>query len=271
MRRLILRPGAIGDCILALPAVEHLVSEYTEIWTASAVVPLIRFASRVRALSSTGIDVVGIGNSMDRELERVLQSFDLIVSWYGANRPEFRDALLATGVSCQFLPALPPPDYGGHASAFFCAQVGAPEAVPRIDVDRADGAGRPDQSTIALHPFSGSARKNWPLARYRELAASLDRKVEWLAGPEEDLAEARRFGDLCELARWLRGTSLYIGNDSGITHLAAAVGVPTLALFGPTDPIRWGPRGDNVTVLRHQPIEDLSVDEVRRAANRRLG
>jgi ADP-heptose:LPS heptosyltransferase len=54
------------------------------------------------------------------------------------------------------------------------------------------------------------------------------------------------------LARWLARARLYAGNDSGITHLAAAVGTPVLALFGPTNPEVWAPRGPNVRVVRWQ-------------------
>jgi ADP-heptose:LPS heptosyltransferase len=57
-----------------------------------------------------------------------------------------------------------------------------------------------------------------------------------------------RIENLYELACWLASARLYIGNDSGITHLAAAVGTPVLALFGPTDPDVWAPRGANVRV-----------------------
>jgi ADP-heptose:LPS heptosyltransferase len=56
--------------------------------------------------------------------------------------------------------------------------------------------------------------------------------------------------DLYELARWLAQARLFVGNDSGITHLAAAVGTPVLALFGPTDPAVWAPRGPHVQVGR---------------------
>jgi ADP-heptose:LPS heptosyltransferase len=122
-----------------------------------------------------------------------------------------------------------------------------------------------------IHPFSGSKGKNWPLPNYEALASRINRaKIEWTAGPEEVLRRATRFENLAGLASWLRGARLYIGNDSGITHLAAAVGVPTLALFGPTDPARWAPRGENVTLLRNNPIEDLSVASVLEAANQRL-
>ena len=89
--------------------------------------------------------------------------------------------------------------------------------------------------------------------------------VCWCAGPEEPLAGATRFDDLYELAQWLARARLYIGNDSGITHLAAAVGTPVVAVFGPTDPAVWGPRGDHVRVV-HRAGGWPSVDEVLAAA-----
>jgi heptosyltransferase-3 len=82
--------------------------------------------------------------------------------------------------------------------------------------------------------------------------------VEWTAGPDETLDRATRFENLFDLARWLAGAALYIGNDSGITHLAAAVGIPVIALFGPASPDIWAPRGPNVTVLRDATIEGVS-------------
>jgi heptosyltransferase III len=103
MRRLVIRPGAIGDCIMAFPAIEHLSAGYTEVWVPSSIVPLIGFAQRARAIASTGIDLVGVGDlEIPGTLQAELKSFDSIVSWYGANRPEFRDALCALGVACEF-------------------------------------------------------------------------------------------------------------------------------------------------------------------------
>lgn len=267
MRRLLIRPGAIGDCILALPALEHLKSEYTEVWVPSAVAPLIQFADRVRSLASTGIDLVGIGEiEPPAELIQKLRSFDSIVSWYGANRIEFREALTSFGVTCEFHRALPPADYAGHATDFFAEQVGAPRGLgPRIDVKTISRPG------IVIHPFSGSVRKNWPLDCFRRLASHLACEVEWTAGPEEELKDAVRFCSLAELASWIRGTQLYIGNDSGITHLAAATGVRTLALFGPSSPETWAPRGDNVTILRSDPLARLEVETVFETVNRLLG
>ncbi|MDQ2712308.1 MAG: glycosyltransferase family 9 protein [Acidobacteriota bacterium] len=267
MRRLILRPGAIGDCILSFPALEHLAVEYAEIWVPSPLMPLIKFASVVRSLASTGIDKAGVGGlGLSAKLAEHIGSFDSIVSWYGANRPEFRATLVSTGVSCTFLTALPPVDYSGHATEFFAEQVGADKsATARIAVAQASCRG-----TVVIHPFSGGKRKNWPLRCYEQVAERLKPRVEWIAGPEEDLERAKRFDDLAYLASWLRGARLYIGNDSGITHLAAAVGVPTLALFGPTDPKVWGPRGENVTVLHSHTIDNLAVETVLEAANRLL-
>lgn len=266
MERLIIRPGAIGDCILALPAMEHLRTEHTEVWVPARSVPLIRFAGCARGISSTGLDMAGLP---DREppggLFDLLARFDSIVSWYGTNRPEFRTAV--EGLPFTFLEALPEADTGLHAADFYLLQArqvcpddrpreGA--AIPRIECSR---IGR---EHIVIHPFSGSAKKNWPLERYREVARQLGDTVRWCGGPEDVLSEAVRFENLYDLACWLAGARLYIGNDSGITHLAAAVGTPVLALFGPTDPRVWAPRGERVRVLAH--MEGLSAGDVVAAA-----
>jgi heptosyltransferase III len=267
VRRLLIRPGAIGDCILSFPALEHVVTEFTEVWVPTPIVSLIRFADAVRPLASTGIDLVGIGDlEIPHLFKNSLQSFDSIISWYGANRPEFRNALVSMGVECDFHAALPAKDSCEHATDFFARQVGALTGLrPRIEVEPSAV-----RDAIVIHPFSGGPRKNWPLKRYRELASHLRLPIEWTAGPEEELPEAIRFTSLAELGSWIRGARLYIGNDSGITHLAAAVGVPTLALFGSSSPRNWGPRGDNVTVLHATSLATLDVQTVLQAANRLL-
>ncbi len=86
--------------------------------------------------------------------------------------------------------------------------------------------------------------------------------VRWCAGPEEALEDAVRFEDLGELARFLAGARLFLGNDSGIAHLAAAVGTPVVALFGPTDPAVWAPRGPHVSVVARPALDSIGVDEV---------
>ena len=153
-----------------------------------------------------------------------------------------------------FLDALP--KGGVHATDFFLQKVGAPPgSLPRIDVPA-----HSHRDTVVIHPFSGSAAKNWPLPCYQQLAKHLP--VEWTAGPEESLPNAWRTDNLLELSQWLKGASQYIGNDSGISHLAAAIGIPSLILFGPTDPNIWAPRGNHVKVLHHQPLQDLAVETV---------
>ncbi|HXN47021.1 MAG TPA: glycosyltransferase family 9 protein [Bryobacteraceae bacterium] len=244
MKRLIIRPGGVGDCILALPAMESLRATTTEVWAASANLPLIRFADSLRSIASTGLDLLGIP---DRDpppgVLDALARFDSIVSWYGARRPEFRASV--AGLPFRFLDALPDRP-GVHAADFYLRQVSPDSgpAIPRIACPPTDPA-----AFVAIHPFSGSAKKNWPLERFSELARRLDVPVRWSAGPEEPLEDAERFDSLYDLACWLRSARLYIGNDSGITHLAAAVGTPVVALFGPTDPSIWAPRGDRVSVV----------------------
>jgi ADP-heptose:LPS heptosyltransferase len=124
---------------------------------------------------------------------------------------------------------------------------------------------------VVMHPGSGSRRKNWPA---REWIAVLDRllvtddlRLVVTAGPAdtEAVAELMRAAadrpvlrqrvstlpeaSLEQLAAVIAQSALYLGNDSGVSHLAAAVGTPTLAVFGPTDPAIWRPRGRRVRVL----------------------
>jgi len=253
-RRLLIRPGAIGDVILSLPALEGARTDYTEVWAARAVLPLIRFADRTRAIADTGLDLMGVVEGARlAAIEAALQTFDSIYSWYGANRPEFREAV--RHLPFTFFPALPPPVDG----------------IPRIAVPEI-----PVQDFIAIHPFASSIRKRWPMERFRaveaSLVASLGIPVQWTAGPEESLPkellkDAVRFDDLYDLACWLAGARAYIGNDSGIAHLAAAVGTPVVAIFLSTDPRVWSPRGSRVAVLEN-PSVDEGVEEVVAAARR---
>jgi heptosyltransferase III len=252
VRRLIIRPGAIGDFIVSLPALEGLKAGYTEIWTAPANVSLARFADRSRSIPSTGLDLLGITDAPPRLVDE-LRGFDSIVSWYGANRAEFRELVAGMGLPFTFFTALPPEGDGRHASDFYLDQVRTLAPVVSDGIPRIVCPDRIPESFAVIHPFSGSAKKNWPLDRFRKLARELEQTmpVEWCAGPDDPpLEHAVRFDDLYELACWLSRASLYAGNDSGITHLAAAVGIPVLALFGPTDPAVWAPRGANVRVGR---------------------
>jgi hypothetical protein len=238
---LVIRPGAIGDCVVSLPAIQYLAPD--EIWAPAANLPLLKHIAPGHSIVSTGLDLLEIPGGGSHALE-TLAGFTEIVSWYGAARPEFRRAV--AGLPFRFYPALPDSSGIEHATDFYLRQVGAPSgAVPRLPVEH-----RPLGYTV-IHPFSGSARKNWPLEAFRTVAAALPEPVYWCAGPDETLDQAYRFNDLGDLARWLVGASLYLGNDSGITHLAAACGVPVVAVFTVTDPAVWAPRGPAVEVLRN--------------------
>jgi len=201
------------------------------------------------------------GVEFPTELLARLRSFDSIVSWYGSNREEFRAQASQFGLPFQFFDALPAAGERVHAADFFLRQVGcAGMGVPHIQCPPALS-----EDFAVIHPFSGSSRKNWPLERYRELAERLEMPVRWCAGPEEQLDDAVRIDNLYELACWLRTSRLYIGNDSGITHLAAAAGIPVVAIFGPTDPAVWAPRGPSVRILSGK-LEEISVEKVLTAA-----
>ncbi len=240
---------------------QSLKAEYVEVWAASQNLPLARFAGRARSIASTGLDMLEFAPT--HQLMQQLRGFDSIVSWYGANRPEFR--AVVKDLPFEFFTAIPPEDCGMHAADFFAAQVWrapAGPATPHIDCPRGQGG------FAVIHPFSGSPKKCWPLDRFQELARLLEPHLPvcWCAGPEERLANAVRIDDLYELACWLATARVYVGNDSGITHLAAAVGTPVVALFGPTDPRIWAPRGPRVRVIAKPALKDITMDEVVAAA-----
>ena len=135
---------------------------------------------------------------------------------------------------------------------------------------------------LAIHPGSGSARKNWPAERFLELARRLRPAEPFLValGPaDEAAARAFRGRDGCVLAESLglrvlgavlAGAGVFVGNDAGVTHLAAAWGAPTVALFGPTDARVWAPDGTRVRALQSPTpdMDGLGVDAVLEAALR---
>ena len=270
MRRLVIRPGGLGDFIVSLPALELLRTEYFEVWTRSGYADLAWFADARRSIASTGLDLLGVAEAPP-QLLACLRGFDSVVSWYGANNPEFRDAVRRLGLPFTFFDALPTEGAGTHAIDFYLEQARtiagaapagvASEAAPHIPCDARAGG------FAVIHPFSGSPAKNWPLPKFHGLAAKLERlmPVRWCSGADDpdisaefaragwDVPRRIRIDGLYDLACVLAGARLYIGNDSGVTHLAAAVGAPVLALFGPSDPAVWAPRGPNVRVARFGP------------------
>jgi len=136
-------------------------------------------------------------------------------------------------------------------------------------------AGLPEQGVVAFHPGSGGAYKLWPLAGWKQVMAwTVQQGIPGLiiSGPAEQAHDAHRTHP-AHFPSWPRATNLplphlaallarcqiMVGHDSGITHLAAAVGTTTLALFGPTDPLVWGPRSRCACVLRPTPPGPLTL------------
>ncbi len=140
------------------------------------------------------------------------------------------------------------------------------------------------QRVLAVAPGSGAKEKNWGLSLFMEVGrwwrdrtggkvlvilgpAEEGSKAEAMAG--EDAVIVRHLG-LGQVAPLLAHCDLYLGNDSGVTHLAAAIGVRTVALFGPTDPVQWRPRGKSVTVIT-QGVEcsPCGISTMRSCAHRK--
>jgi len=301
---LAIQPGAIGDFILALPALRALRlgpgSGGMEIWAERANLPLVEhaaYADRVRPLAETGLDRYPLpAAALD-----TIRAFQQVVSWRGAGFDELREQVLAAQPRACFLPQFPPADAAIHMIEFRRRQLagllaGQPDALEALSAspqiffapEDAQAAARllgeePERRPlVVLHPGSSGRRKRWPAAGFAALAQDAAR--DWRArvliteGPLDRQAVAEvlslaagsgaaplRVANLRHLAAVLRRARLFAGNDSGIAHLAAAAGAPTLAIFQATDPHLWAPRGRAVRVL-HRP----SMEEARQALHQAL-
>ena len=138
---------------------------------------------------------------------------------------------------------------------------------------------------VAIHPGSGGAKKCWPIRHFAAVIERLwqqNRPVLLLEGPADtehlrnllnlvpsptvpEMLKVLTNAPLLEVARHLQQCECYLGNDSGITHLAAMLGIPTVAIFGPSDPAVWRPVGPSVKVIQEQELADVSVDVVMEA------
>jgi len=128
----------------------------------------------------------------------------------------------------------------------------------------------PGHRLILIHPGSGGEKKLWSVGGWLDVIMTVSGhdncKIALIEGPADSqivqqlwsrvgsilllLVNNWRLGKLAALMKY---SALYLGNDSGITHLAAACNIPTIALFGPTDPRVWGPKGSKVKIVTWQP------------------
>ncbi|MET0552319.1 MAG: glycosyltransferase family 9 protein [Vicinamibacteria bacterium] len=200
--------------------------------------------------------------------------------------------LAALGV--RVLARAPSPPPGQHAADWLSGALDdadlpppvQPEPILRIGSEES-AAARPwldrlPERFVAVHAGSGSPRKNWPVARFAEVARGLAGGAPflWIDGPADTPTEPSaldiptwvraRSLPLRTLAAALARASVYVGNDSGVTHLAAATGAPTIAVFGPTEPAQWAPLGPAVQVVRADSgrLEDVEAPAVLAAADR---
>jgi ADP-heptose:LPS heptosyltransferase len=253
-------------------------------------------------------------------LER-FRSFDLMCLFGGKKQTTFIDNLKRSGVRNIYrIDPFPPDGTNTHVIDHQTSQLSpvglnVPLSTPALFPPKDDGTRiasflkqkKIDREAllVALHPGSGSRAKVWPPGNFAQLSRCLldDDRVHLIVpiGPaDQEHAEGycnRIASDriipvtnlsLTELAALLKRCMVYVGNDSGVTHMAAAVGTPVVALFGPTDPAVWGPRGRCVhTVYRgiscspcsreemhgclHKKcLESITVDEVYRLARKMM-
>ena len=302
-RILVIRGGAIGDFILTLPAIrllrENFPETQLEILGYEHIVALAHgrfYADAIRSIEYSAMAGFFVPNSvLAPDLSEYFAGFQQIVSYLFDPDKFFENNLRRAGVK-NYLPAYVKIDDSQHASqqlarpleqlALFledhAARVYPTEADARFARSFVGDASRP---IIAMHPGSGSPRKNWPVENWKALA-------KWLAGqasqprllliggeadadPLAAMTVALQGADhliardlpLPHLAAVLQRCRLFIGHDSGISHLAAAVETPCVLLFGPTDPAIWAPANPRVNVVEAEEgdLSRLPVDRVQEA------
>jgi heptosyltransferase-3 len=159
------------------------------------------------------------------------------------------------------------------ASAMFW--LGVPQStIPRAKLIAAPASG--SAPSVAIHPFASLPEKTWPADRFTTVADFLRDRCGldpvFLAGPDDDATPFSRFrvlvnAPLAQVKTLLSGSQLFIGNDSGPAHIAAAFGVPVVVLFGSSDPVTWAPwRTESQVLTAVDGIGGISVSNVIAAA-----
>lgn len=300
-RALILRGGAVGDFVLTLPVAQAIRAHWPRAhigWVGHPhIVRLAQPSGPAQTIHPLGS--ADVSKLFSREgikttpLRKVLASCDWIISFFHDPDGQVRENLRESGpgrvvYQSPLHPAMHISDHLFQSVHTIWPELHA--GTPRLTADPASAAkGREwlqknglARRPMAIHGGSGSLSKNWPWPRFLELARRL-RADGWqpffTAGEAEESwvaqmgAEARGIGpvwpqgSLSALMGVLSHARGYLGNDSGITHLTAALGVRVVALFGPTDPAIWAPRGRLVRVVCAPQgcLNFLAVDEVEAA------
>jgi len=302
-RILVIRGGAIGDFILTLPALKALrdarPQAHMEIlgYKHIAVVAENRFyAQAVRSIEYGLLARFFARNSeLPGELADYFASFDLIVSYLYDPDQIFETNLRRCGVENLICGPARIVESAGHAARQL-AQPIEQLGIHVVDLSERIFPSKEDREfareflasmprpIIAVHPGSGSHEKNWPAENWIRLFSQANgfprlERLLVISG-EADQAQTDqlqrewenrgvRFARNLPLPRLAAvvENAMFIGHDSGISHLAAAVGANCILLFGRTDPDIWAPKNDNVRILRapNGKLSDLGIDVVQAA------
>jgi hypothetical protein len=299
---LVIRGGALGDFLLTLPAIrllkDGLPTATVEVLGYDPMVELALLAGvahSTRPLGHAGLaGFFAPGAKLDPVWSEYFAGFDVIFSFLPDADGHFKENMLRAGVKTIFqgkwkVEETPGAGHAAEQLAEVCRNLALwlDDPAPVVRTARPPG----ERSGIAIHPGSGSPRKSWTFGRWAEAGPELARLLrpgeflEVISGEAEEewvgdlLAQWRglpvrqhRFRPLRELADLLAGCRGYLGHDTGISHLAAASGVPCLLLFGPTNPGIWAPRNPGTRVL-HAPgghLDQLAVAPVIGAAREML-
>ena len=300
---LVIRGGAIGGFILTFPVFsalrEHFSTAHLEVLAYPQFTPLALAGGLVDGARS--IEARGLAGFFARDgdlaenLVGYFSGFAVIISFLYDP-----DDILKTNVGrcskAQFIQGPHRPDENGqlHATEVLLQPlerlaIFAPDPVPRLRLATSHLPGVSQTEVdrrIALHPGSGSERKNWPEPKWAELLHSLVQFTNHqfiLVGGEAEgsrlgrltgmlpanRVEALQSRALVEVAERLTTCTCFIGHDSGISHLSAAIGLRSLVLWGETADVVWRPRGDHVTILRDPAgLPSLSIPRVLEELNR---
>ena len=303
-RILVIRGGAIGDFILTLPALKAMRDAYPtaqiEILGYAHIASLAHkrfYADAVRSIEYGALSRFFARQAeLPDDLAEYFSDFDLIISYLFDPDLIFQTNLKRAGAE-EIIIGPGKLDKSAHAAR----QLAKPMVTglglalsstnARVFPSTEDYAAVASivsdltQPVIALHPGSGSEKKNWPLVHWIELGNRLLASTNFVGSllvitGEADQAQAAQLETAWKNPRArfvsnlplpilaaLLEKSIFAGHDSGISHLAAAAGAKCVLLFGPTDPKIWAPTGDHVEVIRSvdQKLENISVEEVMRA------
>ncbi|MDB6066079.1 MAG: hypothetical protein JWR26_2287 [Pedosphaera sp.] len=288
---LVIRGGAIGDFILTLPVLAALGREFPESQVEVLGYPHIAqlavaggLAKRVQSIEAQSLAGFFARNGdLAEDLVDYFSEFDLIIS-YLYDPDEIFKTNVARCSRGQFIsgPYRPDESQSIHATEVFLKPleklaIFEADAIPELKIAKAFETTVNSGRWLAVHPGSGSENKNWPESKWQELLTHLMQSTTLnllVAGGEAERGKLERLtsslpatriklmqsAPLSELAGWLASCTAFIGHDSGISHLAAAVGVRSLILWGGTTEAIWRPRGREMTVVRgSNGLGDLSA------------